>query len=188
MVAILGAIALLVGVVLVAEPIADARATGPSSAPERGAGDTTEIELPPGVMTFEQAKAKGTLDDYDFGDRCDPATGTLALPLAPQQNCFAKFSGDNGGATATGVTAEKIKVVAYLNQHNEPILELIYGQIGLEKPGEAKATTTSTRSLPPTTSSMVAVEVIPHRHRQHPGLSGRHVDAETIARTSNRSP
>ena len=125
MVAILGAIALLVGVVLVAEPIADARATGPSSAPERGAGDTTEIELPPGVMTFEQAKAKGTLDDYDFGDRCDPATGTLALPLAPQQNCFAKFSGDNGGATATGVTAEKIKVVAYLNQPNDPIKAIL---------------------------------------------------------------
>ncbi|MBK6969274.1 MAG: hypothetical protein IPH29_09205 [Candidatus Microthrix sp.] len=36
MVAILGAIALLVGVVLVAEPIDAARATGPSSAPERG--------------------------------------------------------------------------------------------------------------------------------------------------------
>ncbi|MEZ5380599.1 MAG: hypothetical protein R2754_02250 [Microthrixaceae bacterium] len=138
---ILAALGVVAGIVLIAEPIDDQQAAGPEEAASRGAEDTTDLELPPGVMTYEQAKADGTIDDFDFGDRCDPDTGTLALPLAPQQNCFAKFTGDNGGATAPGVTEDSIKVVAYLNQPGDPILEFIYGQIGLNpEPGDAEAT------------------------------------------------
>ena len=61
--------------------------------------------------------------------RCDTEIGKLALPLFPQQDCFAPFSGDNGGATSTGVTADTIKVVVYLPQENDPVLKFIYAQI-----------------------------------------------------------
>ncbi|MBL0205424.1 MAG: hypothetical protein IPQ14_14140, partial [Candidatus Microthrix sp.] len=136
MVAILASLALVAAVVVFVDPIDGTQAAPTVTSTGAGAKDTTDIELPPGVMTYDQAKAKGTLDEYDFGDRCDPDTGTLALPLAPQQNCFAKFTGDNGGETTPGVTADEIKVVAYLNQPGDPILEFIYGQIGLKtKPG-----------------------------------------------------
>lgn len=139
MVAILASLALVAAVVVFVDPIDGAPTASSATTAPAGGGDTTDIELPPGVMTYEQAKAKGTLDDFDFGDRCDPDTGTLALPLAPQQNCFAKFTGDNGGETTPGVTADEIKVVAYLNQPGDPILEFIYGQIGLKtKPGDAQ--------------------------------------------------
>ena len=139
MAAILTAIALVVAVVVFVDPIETADGDVRAAGPDAGAEDTTEVDLPPGVMTYEQAEARGTLDDYDFGDRCDTDTGKLAMPLAPLQNCFAKFTGDNGGATTTGVTADTIKVVAYLNQPGDPILEFIYGQIGLDpQPGDAE--------------------------------------------------
>ena len=184
--AILGAIALLIGVVLVVDPIEDSQAAGPAAGPSRGADDTTEVELPPGVMTYEQAKAKGTLDDYEFGERCDPETGTLALPLAPQQNCFAEFSGDNGGATAPGVTGDTIKVVAYLNQPGDPILEFIYGQIGLDpKPGDAEKAYDNFNEIFATYYEFYGrkVEIIPYTATGNIQDSvAATADAETIAR------
>lgn len=48
----------------------------------------------------------------------------------PQPDCFKPFTGDNGGATATGVTADTIKVVVWLAQPEDPVLKFIYAQIG----------------------------------------------------------
>ena len=94
------------------------------------AGRPTGAQLPEGVVSFSSAKEKGEEGSIDWGERCDTSTGRLALPLSPPPECFKPFTGDNGGATETGVTADSIKVVVYLPQANDPILSFIYKQIG----------------------------------------------------------
>lgn len=53
-------------------------------------------------------------NDEDWGPHCDKDTGNVAIPWTYASPCAKQLSGDNGGATATGVTADSIKVVVYL--------------------------------------------------------------------------
>ena len=94
-----------------------------------GAATMADLEFPAGVMPYAKAKKEGKESTIDWGKRCDTTTGLLALPLFPQQSCFAPFSGDNGGETATGVTKDSINVVVYLAQPNDPVLKFVYSQI-----------------------------------------------------------
>lgn len=96
----------------------------------KGPDSAADAQLMPGTMTFAKAKAEGKESTIDWGARCDTGRGMLALPLVPPPPCYAPFSGDNGGATGTGVTADTIKVVLYLAQQNDPVLRFIYDQIG----------------------------------------------------------
>jgi hypothetical protein len=66
-------------------------------------------DLPP---TYAEARERGL--DADFGDRCDTTTGTIKVPVSLPPPCVPVFSGDNGGATAKGVTADTIKVAYYV--------------------------------------------------------------------------
>ncbi|MFM7065000.1 MAG: hypothetical protein ACKO04_16170, partial [Actinomycetes bacterium] len=91
----------------------------------------------PGVVPFSAAKKAGTVDQIDWGDRCDTTKGVLKLPLAPAPECFAPFSGDNGGSTAQGVTKDTIKVVVWVSQDNDPILSFVYRQIGNKDTGSS---------------------------------------------------
>ena len=100
-----------------------------TAVPKSGATSLADLDWPEGVVPFPVAKAAGTEQDIDWGDRCDTERGLVALPLFSQQDCFAPFKGDNGGATSTGVTADEIKVVVYLTQPNDPVLKFIYQQI-----------------------------------------------------------
>jgi hypothetical protein len=52
-------------------------------------------------------------DSIDWGKTCDVERGRLAIPLTWSPPCVEPFDGDNGGATAQGVTADSIKVVVY---------------------------------------------------------------------------
>ncbi|HEY8545537.1 MAG TPA: hypothetical protein VIL36_10835, partial [Acidimicrobiales bacterium] len=87
-------------------------------------------------VTYEDARLAGTLDAYDWGDRCDTTRryndtdatlARLAIPSTYAPPCVPAWGGakpwvsaggttftDNGGATAHGVTADTIKVVFYL--------------------------------------------------------------------------
>jgi hypothetical protein len=89
-----------------------------------------DAKLPDGVLPYSVAKARGEADSIDWGKRCDTTKGVLALPLSPPPECFKPFTGDNGGATATGVTQDTVKVVVYLPEANDPILSFIYRQVG----------------------------------------------------------
>jgi hypothetical protein len=89
-----------------------------------------DVQLPPGVLSFDVAEARGEVDEVDWGERCDVQDGVLALPMSPPPACFAPYDGPPGGATETGVTEDSIKVVVYTNQENDPILSFIYDQIG----------------------------------------------------------
>lgn len=96
----------------------------------------TYADNPDLPVTYEDARVAGTLDQHDWGERCDPDrsyndTGTtlarLAIPSVYAPPCVPDWDSDhpwvsaggetftdNGGATAPGVTADTIKVVFYL--------------------------------------------------------------------------
>lgn len=92
-------------------------------------------------ITYDEAVEAGTVDDHDWGERCDfdrPYDDTeetlarLAIPSTYAPPCVPVWEGsqpwtsqggvtfdDNGGATAPGVTAETIKVVFYLSAEQD---------------------------------------------------------------------
>ncbi len=78
-----------------------------------------------GVVSFTQAKQEGRVNSINWGDRCNLATGKLKYPSFFAGECYAPFAGDNGGATAVGVTSTTIKVVLYLPEQGDPILDYI---------------------------------------------------------------
>ena len=111
-------------------------AGSPSAAPDSGgavaSGDLADADLPAGVLPYSVAEARGQVGDIDWGDRCDVERGVLAMPMTPPPGCFAPYDGPAGGATATGVTSDSIRVVVYVPQENDPILTFIYRQVGAD--------------------------------------------------------
>ncbi|HEY7105588.1 MAG TPA: ABC transporter substrate-binding protein [Acidimicrobiia bacterium] len=66
-------------------------------------------------LTFDQAKAQGK--NVDWGPQCDTSTGKVAVPSGYAPPCVEPWKGgDNGGATAPGVTADTIRVALYQTQ------------------------------------------------------------------------
>ncbi len=95
--------------------------TGDSSpAGTEPAASGGEVTYP---LSFSQAKDQGI--DVAWDDRCDTELGTLAIRDFFAPECFAPFQGDNGGATATGVTADSIKVVLYQGPDDDPIINYL---------------------------------------------------------------
>jgi hypothetical protein len=96
------AVALLVVALGAAEMPASAQA--PRQSGRRGA-----------PLTFDEAKAQGK--EVDWGPTCDTATGRVAVPTGYAAPCVEPWAGgDNGGATAPGVTADTITVALYQAQ------------------------------------------------------------------------
>ncbi len=66
-------------------------------------------------LTFDEAKARGKT--VNWGATCDPSTGRIAVPSGYAPPCVEPWSGgDNGGATAPGVTINTIRVALYQTQ------------------------------------------------------------------------
>src|SRR5215470_14622854 len=82
------------------------------------AGDAhtaTSAPPAPAPLTFDAAQAKSR--HVDWGPNCDTTTGKVAVPSGYAPPCVAPWTGgDNGGATAPGVTATTITVVLYQEQ------------------------------------------------------------------------
>ncbi|MSY19336.1 MAG: hypothetical protein F2735_08365, partial [Actinobacteria bacterium] len=93
-------------------------AGGSSSTP--GTGAPGEITYP---MNFTQAKDAGVT--VDWGTRCDTTTGKIAVPDFFASQCYVPFTGDNGGATAEGVTADEITIAMYQGQPGDAIMAYI---------------------------------------------------------------
>lgn len=87
---------------------------------------------PAGVVSWSDAVAAGTVDEIDWGSRCDTERGRLAFPSYFAGECYAPFEGDNGGATAPGVTGETITVVQYLTPENDPVIDFITREIATD--------------------------------------------------------
>ncbi|MFP5487407.1 MAG: hypothetical protein ACLGHQ_03775, partial [Acidimicrobiia bacterium] len=81
-------------------------------------------------LSFSQAQEQGI--EVEWGERCDTSTGRVAVQWYFAPECYAPFSGDNGGETATGVTADTIKVVQYLGPDNDPIINYLSDAVAVD--------------------------------------------------------
>ena len=100
----------------------------PSGSTTPGSSSTPPTSASPKVtypLSFAQATTEGLAGSIDWGKRCDTARGKLAVPDFFAQPCFAPFTGDNGGATAPGVTGDQITIVYYEGQAADPIVNYI---------------------------------------------------------------
>jgi hypothetical protein len=111
--------------------------TTPGSTPGSGAGG--EITFP---LSFSQAEEQGI--EVDWPETCDPETGRLAVRDFFAPECYAPFDGDNGGATAPGVTADSIKVVYYLGPDDDAIINYITAAIANDDTNDDSSATLST--------------------------------------------
>jgi hypothetical protein len=107
-----------VGIVLVVVLIwvAFGRGDGDGSSPSDSGGGGT------GPVVFSESNK----DSVDWGPQCDTTRGTVAVPLTYAPPCVEPFRGDNGGATAQGVTADTITIALY--QAQPDILEQTFFQ------------------------------------------------------------
>ena len=96
-------------------------ASAPSKKTSKGYADSPLLPV-----TYADAKEAGSVDDYDWGDRCDTERGTIKVPSVLAPPCVPVWDGDepwknqggkavmsNGGATAPGVTEDTITIVYY---------------------------------------------------------------------------
>lgn len=129
----------IVAIVVIVAIVAALVATSGDDDEEPEATDGTETteggELPEGAVTYASAEEAGTLDDYTFEESCDTETGRLSMPIPLSPDCFADVE-DNGGDTATGVTADTVKVVVYLAQEEDPVLNFITAPINADDTNE----------------------------------------------------
>ncbi len=105
--------------------------TAASDAPAAPEEEAVEIEtdLPDGVMRIDVATELGIDGDIDWGERCDTERGTYAVPNFFAPPCYQPFDGDNGGETAPGVTGDSIKVVYWLTQDDDAIMNYLTSAI-----------------------------------------------------------
>jgi hypothetical protein len=81
-------------------------------------------------ITYNQAKAAGTLAKYKWGPHCDTTTGFVAIPLLHRAPCVPAFTGNNGGATgAPGVSGDTINIVFYVPKP-DPQFDVLAKRIG----------------------------------------------------------
>jgi hypothetical protein len=85
-------------------------------------GSEPDVEVP-AVLSFSRAAELGL--DVEWGERCDTSTGRVAVPDFFAPECYAPYSGDNGGATDVGVTNDTIRIVYYRGPDNDPIIRYI---------------------------------------------------------------
>lgn len=97
---------------------------------------TSSIAYP---LSFSEATAQGTAETIEWGERCDTATGRLAVPDYFAPECMAPFQGDNGGSTSAGVGPETIKIVHYQVADNDPIRTHLYSSVLIDDTGEQQS-------------------------------------------------
>ena len=134
LVAIVAVVALVGGALVLSSGDDDGSSTATTAAGAGAVGD----DLPDGVLPFSVAEAEGI--DVDWPDTCDTERGTVAYPSFFAPECYAPFTGDNGGATDEGVTADRIKVVWYLAPDVDPIIDFISEGISNDTAADTRAT------------------------------------------------
>jgi hypothetical protein len=87
---------------------------GDDEAATDGASTSEEELIASGPMTWQKAEQEGETANIDWGPNCDTETGKVMLVSVYAPPCVEPFEGDNGGATSPGVTADTVKVVAYI--------------------------------------------------------------------------
>ncbi|HEY4332336.1 MAG TPA: hypothetical protein VGM78_07195 [Ilumatobacteraceae bacterium] len=106
---------------------AGAPSSSGATTPSSGSTAPPESTAPKPItypLSFSQAKTQG-ITNVDWGSRCNTQTGKIAVPDFFAGECYAPFTGDNGGATAQGVTADTITIALYEGIPNDPIISYI---------------------------------------------------------------
>lgn len=127
------AIVVVIAVVAVVAIVAGRGDDDDETATSDANSNTIDLE---GVVTWSDAEEAGTTDEIDWGPRCDTERGRLAYPSFFASECYAPFTGDNGGATAPGVTADTIKVVLYQTPEVDPVIDFITREIEVDDTNE----------------------------------------------------
>ncbi len=115
----LGPALLLVVALVAAGVVATTRSGGGGSAEAPPAGGGTTVLSPGGAgstlpVTYAGARSAGRASTYHWPAGCDLTTGRLSMPTVNAPPCVPVFTDNNGGATASGVTATTITVVYYV--------------------------------------------------------------------------
>ncbi|HEX4777031.1 MAG TPA: hypothetical protein VFW74_09690 [Acidimicrobiia bacterium] len=76
--------------------------------------DTVSASSSKGPVTFDKSLK------VDWGPNCDTTTGKVKIPSIYAPPCVEPFHGNNGGATAPGVTGDTITIAVYVAQ-NDPL-------------------------------------------------------------------
>ncbi len=91
------------------------------------------------MLSFSAAAAAGI--DVDWGERCDTTTGRLAVVDYFASECYAPFTGDNGGETDQGVTADTVKIVFYQGPEDDFIIRYITDALSIDETNQQEADT-----------------------------------------------
>jgi hypothetical protein len=119
----------------------DDESSDATAAPETTAAPTDATEAPDGTdggaawtypLSYPQAEELGVAGDIDWGERCDTSVGRIAVIDYFAPFCMAPFTGDNGGATFQGVTADEITIVHYMGPDGDPIINYITDAIAVD--------------------------------------------------------
>lgn len=104
--------AVVAAIALVAVLASTGRDTDEVSA---GGTSTTEVTAETSVrpISYAEAVEDGTVDDHDWGERCDPETGRVTVPSNYSPPCLVARPGAPGLNTGQGVTETSVKVVIY---------------------------------------------------------------------------
>ena len=83
---------------------------------------------------YNEAKDKGTLDQYTWQPHCDKTTGDVAIPIINPPPCVPAPSGSNGGATTPGVTGNTIKIGYFIAKPDPTFDALLKAAGGYDSP------------------------------------------------------
>ena len=126
-----------VDVLPVTQPVATE--PDPSNPPATAATDPAPPPAIPAVLPFSEAAAAGI--EVDWGERCDTTTGRLAVVDYFASECYAPFTGDNGGETEQGVTADTVKIVLYQGPEDDFIIRYITDALSIDETNQQEADT-----------------------------------------------
>ena len=90
-----------------------------------GTGGGGKVESPTGAVSWSDAQAAGTTDDYTWPDTCDQETGRVKIPWILASECYADAELEGEATPAQGVTADSIKVVAYVSPEDDPVIDYV---------------------------------------------------------------
>jgi hypothetical protein len=106
-----------------------------------GAGRSAGTATGPSGRGSQSVGAVTPAEAGALGPGCDPVTGRVRIPTLNAVQCVPPFSGDNGGATAQGVTRDKIKVVAVIAREDPGTATILRAAGIYNSPDEMMATT-----------------------------------------------
>jgi len=107
--------------------------TGSEAPTDSTAGGADTWDFPLSYAQAKETLSEEAFNAIDWGARCDTELGTIAVPDYFAPPCMAPFTGDNGGATATGVTADEITIVHYQGPDNDPIINYITSAVKVDE-------------------------------------------------------